>query len=614
MIRASRVSGLTLIAVVVGLPSARAADEDAVARAIDQGVAYLKKTQEDNGTWRYPHIGMTALAGLTLLECEVPAQDPAVQKAAEAVRQAALNLTHTYSLSLAIMFLDRLGNPGDIPLIQSMVVRLMAGQDGGGGWDYECPPLSEGEVRRLNSQIQQRNKLVAAGGIPEAPPRNADGRPVLSKELQDQVRLINRLRPGIVRTDNSNTQFATLALWVGRRHGMPVERALAAVESRFRTTQGADGGWGYTPSFKSGGPGKATSTPSMTCAGLLGLAVAHGVANALGADKGKPRRDPGRDPAVRGGLLALGTTVGQPIGKKVRREVLKLNDAQSYYYFWSLERVGVAYGLTTIGKKDWYAWGAEILVANQNDDGSWRGQYDTADTCFALLFLKRANLAKDLSTSLKGRVQDPGEVTLRSGGVGGEGLPGASVTPESEPTQASLPDKGDLLRQPPGTDKLAIPAPDASASGLGAALVQARGPRQAQLIEQFKEGKGSQYTQALAEAIHKLDGPAKEKARDALADRFVRMTPATLRARLRDEDLEIRSAAALACGMQEDKGYVVDLIELLTDPETRVSRAAYVALKSLSGQDFGPAADATAADRAAAAARWRSWWNNRKER
>ena len=53
-----------------------------------------------------------------------------------------------------------------------------------------------------------------------------------------------------------------------------------------------------------------------------------------------------------------------------------------------------------------------------------------------------------------------------------------------------------------------------------------------------------------------------------------------------------RRAAALACAMKEDKAHLAKLIELLQDGEQPVARAAYVALKSLTSQDFGPARDA----------------------
>src|SRR5262249_4716898 len=134
-------------------------------------------------------------------------------------------------------------------------------------------------------------------------------------------------------------------------------------------------------------------------------------------------RDPAHDPSVRAGLLALGTAIGQRIDPRQKGQLGRVLGMQKgYYYLWSVERVAVAYNLKTIGNKDWYGWGAGLLLASQNANGTWDGEpgYDV-DTCFALLFLRRVNLAKDLTQCLNG-VKDPGEVKLSAGGVGGEDL------------------------------------------------------------------------------------------------------------------------------------------------------------------------------------------------
>jgi len=57
------------------------------------------------------------------------------------------------------------------------------------------------------------------------------------------------------------------------------------------------------------------------------------------------------------------------------------------YYLYGLERAGMLYGTDLIGTRDWYDEGAEWLIEHQADNGSWR---NVADTCFAILFLKRA--------------------------------------------------------------------------------------------------------------------------------------------------------------------------------------------------------------------------------
>src|SRR5579871_5531127 len=85
-----------LLAVTSG---AFAVDDEAVQRAIDRGVAALKKRQDSNGAWSFPqhHAGATALAALTLLECDVPTTEPAIVQAVKALRPATLELTDTYS-------------------------------------------------------------------------------------------------------------------------------------------------------------------------------------------------------------------------------------------------------------------------------------------------------------------------------------------------------------------------------------------------------------------------------------------------------------------------------------------------------------------------------------
>ena len=76
------------------------------------------------------------------------------------------------------------------------------------------------------------------------------------------------------------------------------------------------------------------------------------------------------------------------------------------YFLWSLQRVGVLYDLDLIEGKDWYTWGYKKLLPMQKNDGSWTegayyGNNPVINTCFALLFLKRANLVKDLTDKLQ---------------------------------------------------------------------------------------------------------------------------------------------------------------------------------------------------------------------
>jgi hypothetical protein len=617
--------GAVLGAALLLTSAGHAAEQAAIQRAIEAGVSSLKSQQQSDGGWscRDPHAttaGMTAICGLALLECDVKPDDPVMKKAAKLVREQSLGLTGTYSLSTAIMFLDRLGDPADAELIDSMAIRLLAGQNGtDGGWGYDCPSLGAAEVQRLQAQLQGRAELVARSTLPEGKGRPTVGD--LPKEMQDQLKAVGQQQAAggmrSTRTDNSNTQFAVLALWIARRHGIPVELALHRLDARFRSTQQVDGGWLYSSSEAFSAYG---STPQMTCAGLLGLALAHGNntettlrAGVLpGAGAPRPRAgtagvnaDILKDPVVQKALVHLAAAVqnpwlpNPPQAVNGPMPVLPSMEGRSYYYLFSLERVCVIYGLENLGGKVWYDWGADYLLSK--GAGSWTGEYESADTCFALLFLRRANLAKDLTAIIKagqhnlhaGTTEDLQRTKPKAGA--------GDTTPPPAPRDTPRP--ADTARPAP-----AAPA-DAAVGQLGDELVNADAGKQDVVIAKLRDSKGAQYTDALAYAIHKLDGLARSKARDALADRLTRMSAKTLTDKLGDDDLEVRRAAALAIAMKDEKDLVPRLIERLEDPEPPVTHAAHAALKSLTRQDFGPGPDAARADVARAVAAWKAWWS-----
>jgi hypothetical protein len=440
-------------------------EQQKVDQAIERGVTWLKQQQQDDGTWGMWkdrngvfHVGLAALPGLTLLECGVPANDPAVRKAAEYVRKGAPKLHKTYELSLAVLFLDRLGEAADRETIRTLAARLIAGQTPAGGWTYDCPVLSREDERVLLDLLERtKGKAVAElmalrpggperffeqllpsrevrapgkggpdmrvpslparkdGGqlatreIPTAPgaTRPLDPAPVSPDKLPKALRGVPSLHPETtdklpqIIDDNSNTQFATLAVWAAGRHDVAIEWPVALLNRRFRASQAPGGGWGYTYAHRS----DRDATPAMTGSGLLGLAVGHGLKATEGADGMRPQA--GADPAIDLGLNALGQHVGdaKPSPKGIGRRSPSPRGL-NFYFLWTLERVGVLYNVKTIGGTDWYAWGADQLLEAQAQDGSWRkGDYHGAapshDTCFALLFLKRANLTKDLSRKLE---------------------------------------------------------------------------------------------------------------------------------------------------------------------------------------------------------------------
>jgi hypothetical protein len=619
------IAGVVVGAGLLIAAPARAADPEAIEKAIDKGVKLVKATARD-GWWG--DVGPTALNALALLECDVPEDDPILVKAAEHIRRHSVNETRTYSMSLCILFLDRFRDPGDVPLIESLAVRLMEGQDTSGGWPYNCPPNSADETRRLEATIKDRSAALAT---------RRDARPGARRTVKDLPEPIQAQLARLVaapedkkhRSDNSNTQFAIFALWVAHRHGIPIDEAIVRIEYRMRMSQLADGGWAYNSDPQRPGTpfgdkpktvGESGSTATMTCAGLTGLMITHG----LLAEKGNTKKagDIKADQAVKVGLINLASMLRKPL-KRGAKELPHVG-GRSYYFLWSMERVCVGLGLQTLGRKDWYAWGADFLVNTQHPDGAWRGEFggNNADTCFALLFLKRANLVRDLTAELGPKFRGFEDRKPEVGGPVSTKPPVTTVPdvdPDTRPSPTEKPvDPKPVDAKPPDVKppepKPVDPVPsepppkpkplpaDSPAAKLAEDFLREPGETQALALARLRDGKGVQFTEALTEAIHRLDGIRKDQVRKALVERLARMKPDTLRRYLSDELPEIRRAAALASASKDLTSHIPDVIVLLRDRNPDVSRAAYAAVKSLSGQNLpdDPAA-------------WEEWWKRQNK-
>ncbi|MHC4850044.1 MAG: hypothetical protein ACYTEG_16565, partial [Planctomycetota bacterium] len=63
-----------------------------------------------------------------------------------------------------------------------------------------------------------------------------------------------------------------------------------------------------------------------------------------------------------------------------------------YYYLYAIERAAVLDRVKRVGVHDWYFEGAAWLLDQQRKHGAWdrKDTKDDVNTCFALLFLKRA--------------------------------------------------------------------------------------------------------------------------------------------------------------------------------------------------------------------------------
>jgi Ca-activated chloride channel family protein len=371
-----------------GAPSpAQEAPTDAeVNQSISRGLKSLREHQEPDGRWRFSFnqnhdLGITALAGLALLENGVDRDDPAVRKADGVVRELALGSDRTYDLALAILFLARIepGSRGpDDELIRRLGRRLAGGQRAG-MWSYTVPKEEtdpEGGSRSGSSRPPGPLERILSGGG----------------------------------GDNSNTQFALLGIWAASRHGLDANESLEAIDRHFRATQNPAGDWGYTPG--SGG-GQA-----MTCAGLMGLSIAAA----------RPKQAERQTARARGAALAADPAFTKAL-RVVGRDAKGIGRGSDIYHLWSVERVCVALGLRQLDGLDWYAKGARELLDRQRGDGSWpESQWGSLpDTCLALLFLRKANLAFELDRVLK--LPGPDRPDPVAGSAAAAALPDAPNAP-----------------------------------------------------------------------------------------------------------------------------------------------------------------------------------------
>jgi hypothetical protein len=68
-----------------------------------------------------------------------------------------------------------------------------------------------------------------------------------------------------------------------------------------------------------------------------------------------------------------------------------------YYFLYAIERAGMLYDTAKVGSYDWYVEGSRVLLQAQRPDGSWDGsnpKQPAWDTCFAILFLRRASVSR----------------------------------------------------------------------------------------------------------------------------------------------------------------------------------------------------------------------------
>ena len=314
-------------------PSASGASAEETEKAVNVAVDRLLAAQQGDGSWKEPDelhggtgydVGRTALVALALSRSGSP-------KVSRSVRGGLHFITHhapeakTYTAGLAVMLLVEEDPERYRKLIELYASMVVKGQrlegPGAGGWTYGILNPTAGTS-------------VARAG----------------------------------RTDNSNTQFAVMALHWLEKTGRRIPKVTwKLLKHHYEINQNRDGGWSYlgAAAERASGQEPSASTLSMTAAGSVSL---HLTERALNRARGTVPR------TVQAGI----------------DWIAKSQLAGPAYTWLALQRLGTHTGRDKFGDKDWRALGTDSLVTRLN------GRPDSVpNEALALLFLAGARASVD---------------------------------------------------------------------------------------------------------------------------------------------------------------------------------------------------------------------------
>lgn len=328
-------AALALILSVMRPVAAELTDTE-VRDAINRGKIFLQHEQKSDGHWAEHSIyvgGVTSLSALALLNSGEDVKSPSIQK--------------------ALNYLRGLGEPSTVyaTSLQTMVL---------------CAAEPEKDARIIGRNVRWLEDVQLRGGKREG---------AWSYGSRGSG-------------DNSNTQFALLALHEAHRIGIEVKRDTweRALDYWLRT-QRENGSWGYTET--------EPSTGSMTCAGIASVVICsskigRGDARVAG-DTVECCGTASDDDAIQRAMQWLGSRFSSTQNPSAVDRSLR----HFFYYLYAAERVGRLTGQRFIGRHDWYREGATSLIAIHDDfRGLWRGAAPVEDvptvaTSLALLFLSK---------------------------------------------------------------------------------------------------------------------------------------------------------------------------------------------------------------------------------
>jgi hypothetical protein len=426
-------------------------DQKKIDEAVKKGVNWLAKLQQKDGSFKtqyttsYP-MGCTALALLALLKSGVNPGSPAIRKGFAYLEDLPLN--RMYSVAIYVMALEALfapsekqmgrkGKPyitvlrenirrkarvGDKSKVSKCVEWIISHQQQNvwryptGGEDlsntqYALLALYSG--MRMGCRISPKvfrkagdylivNQEKAGEEVKPFPVPAADFSIKELRKLEKEIREALKKNRTEARKKDSDL----------KKSG-PSTTVIEDPYSRFGVERGEHKmyarGWSYTAPQP---PKEGQKAYPMYCTGSMttaGLACGVIVKTGLEGSKYYPKEYTKLlNKSIRDGaawIFKYFTVTKNPTSRSTSG-----NTHYLYYYLYGLERAGILTLCTRFGEHDWYNKGAKYILEQQKKEGYWEGYKTPArqpqpgqaappprppnhvDTCFALLFLKKATV------------------------------------------------------------------------------------------------------------------------------------------------------------------------------------------------------------------------------
>jgi len=393
-------------------PVLKVPSQEEIDQAVERGVAWLKKAQLDDGSWKAPssmvkssssgkayesphdYTGSTAFALYCLARCGVSKKDKVFKKGLTWLKRETLVV---YDMT-GDKDIDHLGRPvkkqlrtlttyesaAILMLIEAMNAPRSKNAKKKKRRLYTDNPLKRPRGSKIPKDEWEwlHNRVLAlTKGRRKSNGRDRGSITLPGHQLGDGGWAYRRRGAGGQRSNLSATHFALLALRAASRAGYPMDVVAPKVWVRalkwVKSVQTDNGGFAYQ--------GSEDWTNSMTACGVASLVICKEQMEL--AKQPLPKRT---DSWIKSGTDALGVhyypgTNHSPTGAA----------GYNYYYMYAVERAGAVLGKREFGGADWYARGARLLVDAQRSDGKWvddsgHKPHDVLGTCFALVFLKRA--------------------------------------------------------------------------------------------------------------------------------------------------------------------------------------------------------------------------------